>query len=288
MHLTPGDPAALLAGPEADELQIQAIRQKLGLDRPLHVQFFIWFFNMLRGDFGDSIFFRQPVMQAIADRIEPTLMLTLLSMLLACAIGIPSGVVAAVRQNTIWDQLLMSTALLGVTVPSFWLLLNMILLFSVRLRWFPVAGYVFLQQDPIGMLRTLALPALTLGLSSAGLIARMTRSMILEVLREDYIRTARSKGLPERGVIYLHALRNAMIPVVTVIGLAFGSLMAGAIIVETVAAIPGIGRLLVQSVFRRDYPVIQGLLMFSAGIYVLVNLAVDVAYGYLDPRVKYQ
>jgi peptide/nickel transport system permease protein len=287
IYLTPGDPAAVMLGPDATDEDLAALRQIMGLDRPLLVQLGRWYARMLRGDLGYSIFLQRPVLQAIYERLEPTGLLTVLSLLLAIAIGVPAGIAAAVRRNTWVDQASMGVALVGVSVPNFWLGLNLILLFSVYLGLFPVAGYVPLADSPAGTLRTLVLPAVTLGISASALIARMTRSSMLEVLGQDYVRTARAKGNRERRVVYWHALRNAMIPTVTVIGLALGGLLAGAVVTETVFALPGVGRLVISSVLRRDYPVVQGVLMFIAAVYVLVNLLIDVIYVYLDPRVKY-
>jgi peptide/nickel transport system permease protein len=251
------------------------------------VQLARWYGRTLRGDLGYSIFLQRPVLRAIAERLEPTALLTVLSLLVATAIGVPAGVVAAVRRNSWLDQLSMGVALFGVSVPGFWLGLNLILFFSVYLGAFPVAGYVPLGESPADALRSLVLPSVTLGVGAAALIARMTRSSMLEVLSQDYVRTARAKGNREGRVIFGHALRNAMIPTVTVIGLALGGLLSGAIVTETVFALPGVGRLVISSVLRRDYPVVQGVLMFIAAVYVLVNLLIDVLYLYLDPRVKY-
>jgi peptide/nickel transport system permease protein len=287
IYLTPGDPAAVMLGPDATDEDLANLRQIMGLDRPLLVQLGLWYSRMLRGDLGYSIFLQRPVLQAIYERLEPTSLLTTLSLLLAMAIGVPAGIVAAVRRNSWVDQAAMGVALVGVSVPNFWLGLNLILLFSVYLGLFPVAGYVSLAESTAGTFRTLTLPAVTLGISASALIARMTRSSMLEVLGQDYVRTARAKGNRERRVVYWHALRNAMIPTVTVVGLALGGLLAGAVVTETVFALPGVGRLVISSVLRRDYPVVQGVLMFIAAIYVLVNLLIDVVYVYLDPRVKY-
>mgnify|MGYP000569065734 FL=1 len=287
IYLTPGDPAAVMLGPDATQEDLAHLRRLMGLDRPLLVQLARWYSRTLRGDLGYSIFLQRPVFQAIVERLEPTLLLTAFSLAIATAIGIPAGVLAAVRRNSWIDQASMGVALFGVSMPNFWLGLNLILIFSVWLGLLPVAGYVPVQQSLAGALRSLVLPAVTLGFSGSALIARMTRSSMLEVLGQDFIRTARAKGNAERRVVFRHALRNAMIPTVTVIGLAMGGLLAGAIVTETVFALPGVGRLVISSVLRRDYPVIQGVLMFIAAIYVLVNLLIDVLYVYLDPRVKY-
>jgi len=287
IYLTPGDPAAVMLGPDATQDDIDNLRAQMGLNRPLHVQLLRWYGRTLRGDLGDSIFLQRPVLQAIFERLEPTVLLTTMALVVAIAIGVPAGVVSAVRRNSWMDQAAMGIALFGVSVPGFWLGLNLILFFSVYLGLFPVAGYVPLAESVARAVRSLVLPALTLGIGGSALIARMTRSSMLEVMGQDYVRTARAKGNRERRVILRHALRNAMIPTITVIGLALGGLLAGAIVTETVFALPGVGRLVISSVQRRDYPVIQGVLMFIASIYVLVNLLIDVIYVYLDPRVKY-
>ena len=287
IYLTPGDPAAVMLGPDATDQDLQNLRVIMGLDRPLLVQLVLWYSRTLRGDLGYSIFLQRPVLQAIFERLEPTMLLTMMALAVAVGIGVPAGVASAVRRNSWVDQASMGVALLGVSVPGFWLGLNLILVFSVYLGLFPVAGYVPVQQSLAGAIRSLVLPAVTLGFGGSALLARMTRSSMLEVLGQDYVRTARAKGNREGRVIVGHALRNAMIPTVTVIGLALGGLLAGAIVTETVFALPGVGRLVISSVLRRDYPVVQGVLMFIATIYVLVNLLIDVLYVYLDPRVKY-
>lgn len=287
IHLAPGDPAAVMLGPDATVQQVEALRHNLGLDHPLVVQLVRWYARILRGDLGYSIFLQRPVLQAILERLEPTVLLTWMALAVGLAVGMPAGILAAVRRNSWVDQATMGIALFGLTVPSFWLGLNLILIFSVYLGLFPVAGYVPLGQSVASALQSLVLPAVTLGVGGSALIARMTRSSMLEVLGQDYIRTARAKGSPEWLVINRHALRNAMIPTLTVIGLAVGGLLAGAIVTETVFALPGVGRLVISSVLRRDYPVIQGVLMFITAVYVLINLLVDLLYVTLDPRIKY-
>ncbi len=287
IHLAPGDPAAVMLGPDATPQEVEALRHILGLDQPLILQLARWYARVLQGDLGYSIFLHRPVIQAITERLEPTVLLTTMSLAVGVAMGVPAGIIAAVRRNSWVDQAAMGLALCGLTVPSFWLGLNLILVFSLYLGLFPVAGYTPLKESVPSALRSLVLPALTLGFTGSALIARMTRSSMLEVLSEDYIRTARSKGSPERKVIYRHALRNAMIPTLTVIGLTIGGLLAGAVVTETVFALPGVGRLVISSVLRRDYPVIQGVLMFIASMYVLVNLLIDILYVSLNPRIKY-
>ena len=276
-----------MLGTDATPQEVEKLREDLGLNEPLHVQFYRWISRVLRGDLGDSFFMGRPVTVALLERLPATILLAVAALFFAVLIGVPAGIIAAIKQNSIIDQLVMITALIGVSLPSFWIGLNLILIFSVNLRWLPSGGYVPLTENFIDGLRCLLMPAFALGFMQAALIARMTRSSMLEVLRQDYIRTARSKGLAEQVVVGLHALKNAMIPILTVIGTAFGVLLGGAVIVETVFAYPGIGRLVVAAVQRRDYPVIQGALLLISSIYVLVNLLVDVLYTLIDPRIKY-
>ncbi|NMB15659.1 MAG: ABC transporter permease [Firmicutes bacterium] len=287
IHIIPGDPAAVMLGTDATPQEVEKLREDLGLNEPLHVQFYRWISRVLRGDLGDSFFMGRPVTVALLERLPATILLAVAALFFAVLIGVPAGIIAAIKQNSIIDQLVMITALIGVSLPSFWIGLNLILIFSVNLRWLPSGGYVPLTENFIDGLRCLLMPAFALGFMQAALIARMTRSSMLEVLRQDYIRTARSKGLAEQVVVGLHALKNAMIPILTVIGTAFGVLLGGAVIVETVFAYPGIGRLVVAAVQRRDYPVIQGALLLISSIYVLVNLLVDILYTLIDPRIKY-
>jgi peptide/nickel transport system permease protein len=286
VHLTPGDPAAVILGDQATPEDIQRLREQLGLNDPLLVQFARWFADALRLDFGESIFLGMPVTQALLERAEPTVLLTLYALLIQVAIGIPAGVLAAVRYNSPLDRVLTVVAISGSVVPTFFLGILLILVFAVQLRWLPSGGYVPFAEDPGAHLRSMLLPAFALGFSAAGLLARLVRSSMLDVLREDYVRTAFAKGLPERLVIVRHALRNALIPALTVIGISLGALLGGAVVTETVFTIPGMGRLVVQSIARRDYPVIQGAIVVIAMTYVLVNLAVDVLYVYVDPRVR--
>ncbi|MFB3819735.1 MAG: ABC transporter permease [Candidatus Methylomirabilales bacterium] len=287
MHLTPGDPVSAMLGMDASPADIERMRAKLGLDQPLLLQYLHWFGKVLRGDLGESIFLQIPVLEAVAERLEPTLLLTLLAVAISVGVGIPAGVISATRFGTLADQGFMVVALLGVSMPEFWLGLNLIFLLAVKLGWLPVAGYVPLGGDWLATLRYLVMPAFCLGFIQSALIARMTRAVMLDVLAQDYIRTGHAKGLSALRVVYKHALKNAFIPTLTVIGITFAILMGGAIVIETVFNIPGVGRLLIQSVLRRDYPVIQGIVLLIAGAYVLINLLVDVAYAYLDPRVKY-
>ena len=286
LRLTPGDPTDILLGPDATAERAAELRRDLGLDQPLPVQWALWFGHVLRGDLGESIFLRRPVTQAIWERAEPTLMLTLLSLVVAVTLGLSLGVVAAVRQGSWADIGAMLVSLAGLSMPTFWIGLNLILLFAVILGVLPVAGYQPLSAGLWQNLRYLILPAITLGFYDAALLARMTRSMMLGVLKENYVRTARSIGVPERRVVLSHALRNALIPLLTIVGLIFAGLMGGALVTETVFNIPGVGRLLIQAVLRRDYQLVQGIVLVIAAAYVLINLVVDILYGVLDPRVS--
>ena len=283
----PGDVTSALLGQDATPEQIAAMRVRLNLDQPVPAQFVAWFGGVLRGDLGDSIYMRVPVLEAIAQRIEPTAMLALAATLVAVVFGVGLGVVAAVRHGTAVDYTVMVIAMLGLSVPTFWLGLLMILLFAVNLQWLPAAGYAPIAEDPIRTLRYLVMPALALGFSQAAVIARMTRASLLDTLGEDYVRTARSKGLPSLRVVLRHALRNAMMPVLTVIGLSIATLAGGVVVTETVFNIPGAGRLVIESVQRRDYPVLQGSVIAVALVYAVVNLLVDLSYLALDPRVRY-
>jgi peptide/nickel transport system permease protein len=286
VHLTPGDPAAVILGDRATPDDIARLREQLGLNDPLPVQFVHWFSNVLRLDFGESIFLGEPVTQALLDRVQPTVLLTVYALSIQVIIGIPAGILAAVRHNSPLDRVLTVMAISGSAVPTFFLGILLILIFSVRLRWLPSGGYIPFVEDPAAHLKAMLLPAFALGFSAAGLLARLVRSSMLDVLREDYVRTAFAKGLPEQLVIVRHALRNALIPALTVIGISIGALLGGAVVTETVFTIPGMGRLVVQSIARRDYPVIQGAIIAIAMTYVLVNLVVDLLYVYIDPRVR--
>jgi peptide/nickel transport system permease protein len=288
IHLAPGDPASVIAGPDATREDVQRLERQLGLDAPLPVQLVRWYARLAQGDLGQSIFLRKPVTEAILDRVEPTLLLTLFAIAISILIGVPAGVLSARYHNTATDQALMVVALLGVSVPNFLLGLLFILFFSVWLGWFPVAGYSPLEYGWLKTLRSLVLPAFALGLVQSALIARIARSSMLDVLREQFITAGRAKGLGERAVVYKHALKNAMIPTITIIGISFAILISGAVVVETVFNIPGLGRLIISAVLRRDYPVIQGVVLCVAGLYMLINLAVDLSYLVFDPRVKYQ
>lgn len=285
VHLIPGDPARVMVGSQGTEAEVQAMRERLGLNEPLAVQYLGWLARALRGDLGESIFLGRSVTRAIAERLETTLSLTLWATLFAVSIGLPVGVVSAIRFSRTSDRLLMSAAFLLQSLPSFWTGLTLILVFSVTWNLLPSTGYASLGEGTGAHLRHLVLPAMALGLGQAALIARMARSSLLEVLGQDYVRTADAKGLSRPAVVVKHALRNALIPVVTVVGLSFAVLLAGAIVIETVFNLPGVGRLVMQSILRRDYPVIQGVILFIATTYVVVNLVVDLVYGLIDPRV---
>jgi peptide/nickel transport system permease protein len=287
VHLTPGDPAAVILGQNATGEQIQALRERLGLNDPLLVQFFRWFSDALRLDFGDSLFLGMPVIDALQQRAQPTALLTTYALIIEVLIGVPAGVIAAVKRNSIVDRGLMLMSISGAAIPTFFLGIVLILIFAVRLDWVPSGGYTPITEDPAEHFKGMVLPAFTLGFASAGLLARLVRSSMLDVLREDYVRTAMAKGLVYRKVVTRHALRNALIPAITVIGYSLGGLLGGAVVTETVFTIPGMGRLVVQSISRRDYPLIQGAIMIIAAIYVIVNLIVDILYVYIDPRIRY-
>lgn len=287
LYLTPGDPVSVILGPDASPQQVAEVRQRLGLDQPVVTQVARWFGRLVRGDLGQSIYLNRPVLQTIVERAEPTLMLTLLATLFAAGVGLPIGILSATRAGSWVDLGAMLIALGGISMPTFWVGLNLIFVFAVLLGLLPVAGYQPLSRGLWENLRYLLLPAVTLGFAQAALLARMSRSLMLDVLREDYVRTARSKGVVERLVVLRHALRNVMVPLVTVMGLTFAILMGGAVITEQVFNIPGIGRLLVQSVLRRDYPVVQGIVLVIAFNYVAINLLVDILYGLFDPRVRH-
>lgn len=286
VHLTPGDPAAVMLGDEAGEKEIAELRSQLGLDLPLAVQFFHWLANVVQGDLGRSYFSDIPVTRAFWEHLGPTVSVAILAQIIAILIAIPIGIMAARRRGTMIDQAVMGVSLFGISVPSFLLGLFLILLFAVQLKWLPVAGYKPLSSGLWNHLRYLILPALALGFMQAAMIARMTRSSMLDILTDHYIKTARAKGLKERIVIYKHALRNAFIPILTVIGETFGGLVTGAAVVETVFNIPGMGQLIISSVERRDYAVIQGTVLLITVTYVLLNLIIDLLYGIVDPRVR--
>ncbi|MDI2585640.1 ABC transporter permease [Psychrobacillus sp. NEAU-3TGS] len=286
MHITPGDPAAVILGPEASPAEVAELREELGLNKPPIEQFVSWFGNVLQGDFGTSIFMKQPVSQAFFEHLGPTLSLAIMAQVLAIVVAIPLGVLAAKFRGSILDQTFMGISLLGISVPSFLLGLFLILLVGVELKWLPVAGYKSIDAGLLNHIKYLILPAIALGSMQAALIARMTRSSMLDVLNANYIKTARSKGVKETIIVIKHTLRNAFIPILTIIGQTFGTLVAGAAVVETVFNIPGIGQLIINSVERRDFAVIQGSVLLIAVSYVLINLVIDLLYGVIDPRVR--
>ena len=287
LRLTPGDPASIIAGAAATSADVAGIREKLGLDRPIVEQFAIWIGNMLRGDLGESFFFKKSVASLVADRIEPTLALATLTMLWSIAVAVPLGVVAAYRQGTWIDRVVMGFSVLGFSVPVFVIGYVLIYVFAIELAWLPVQGYQPLREGFGGFLQRLVLPSITLSVIYVALIARITRTSVLEVLGEDYIRTARAKGLRRTTVLMRHALRNAAVPIVTVIGIGAALLIGGVVVTESVFSIPGLGRLTVDAVLARDYPTVQAVILLFSFVYVLLNLLVDVAYTFLDPRIRY-
>lgn len=286
MYIAPGDPASIIGGPTATASDIEAIEANLGLDKPFLVQYANYLGNAVQGDFGYSYQTSQPVGDAIAVRFPNTLKLAIASMIVAVIIGIITGLVSALKQNSLLDVSATTFALAGISIPNFWLGALLILVFAVNLQWLPVGGmsHPFYTIDGI---KELILPAITLGTGSAAMIARMTRSSMLEVIRADYVRTARAKGVKEKNVIWIHTLKNAMIPIITVIGLNFGFLLGGTIITEKVFAINGVGRLMIDAIAARDFPMVQGSVLLVATLFVLVNLIVDIIYTYIDPRIKY-
>jgi peptide/nickel transport system permease protein len=287
VRIAPGDPAAVMLGPEATPQDVAALRTRLGLDRPLHVQYVLFLGQVVRGDLGDSIFLNRPVLTALAERVEPTFFLTLFSLLIASVIAIPIGILSAYRRGSLFDQATTTLAMLAASVPSFWLGLLLIQIVAVRWGILPVSGYGGPGVGIMVRLSHLLLPSLALGIVSSALILRFTRASMLDVLGDDYVRTARSKGLGEFKVVMKHALKNALIPILTVLGLTAALLVSGAVVTETVFSLPGIGSLVVSAVLRRDYPVIQGALLVIAALYVLVNFLIDMLYLLVDPRVRY-
>jgi len=286
LHLTPGDPIDTMMAESADASVKAHLRAELGLDQPIYVQYVRWMARVVRGDLGRSIRNGEPVIENVSRRIRPSLQLALLAMTVSVLIAFPVGIVSAVRRNTAVDRAGTSFALFGICMPNFLLALLLIFVFGVTLRWLPISGYVDPLEEGWDGLRSLVLPACTLGLALAAVITRTLRSSLLEALGEDYVRTARAKGLSEWGVIGGHVLKNAMIPVVTVLGLQLGTLIGGAVITEYVFALPGVGRLVVDAVFARDYPLVQGVILLIAIGFIVSNLLVDLLYGWLDPRIR--
>jgi peptide/nickel transport system permease protein len=287
IHLLPGDPVQVMLGEERyDEAQYQLLRKKLGLDRPLHEQYLSWLLRVAQGDLGQSLRSQRPVLDAVVERYPATIYLALASLIVGLVIAIPAGTLAAVRQNTLWDYSAMSFALFGIAVPNFWFALLLILGLGLYLGWFPTLGYVDPSVDLARFLWYLTLPAIVLGTDMASTVTRYVRAEMLEQLKLDYVRTARAKGVPRRWVVYKHTLRNSLIAATTVIGLHVGRLLGGSTVVETIFAWPGLGRLVLEAVYARDYPLLQGAVLLLASTYVLVNLLVDIFYKWLDPRIS--
>ncbi|AWC23178.1 Glutathione transport system permease protein GsiC [Aminobacter sp. MSH1] len=287
VRVAPGDPAAVMLGPDATPADIEVLRVRLGLDQPLPIQYVYFLAQLARGDLGHSIFLDMPVASALLDRAEPTFFLTIFAILIASAIALPVGIMSAYKRGSFFDQAVTTLTMLAASIPSFWLGLILIQVFAVSFGWFPVAGYGGPDASFLTRMSHLVLPAVALGVVSSALITRFTRASMLDVLNDDYVRTARSKGMGEFRVIMKHAFKNALIPVLTVIGLTAALLVSGAVVTETVFSLPGVGNLVVSAVLRRDYPVIQGALLVIAAIYVLINFGIDLLYLMIDPRVRY-
>lgn len=286
-HAAAGDPIAVLLGDQATAQDIARVQKEYGLDRPLPVQFGYWVKELLHGNLGESIFLQRPVTQALWERAEPTTLLTLMSVFIATVIGVPCGIVSAVFRGRFIDQLLTGFAMLGASIPSFWMGLVLMQIFAVSMGWFPVSGYGDPGAALMERIHYLVLPSVVLGVLNSALIIRFTRASMLDVLGEDYVRTARAKGLSENVVVLKHTLRNALVPIITVLGLTVAMMIGGAVVTETVFGLPGVGNLVVSAVLRRDYPVIQGALLVIAMIYVVINFLTDLLYMAVDPRVKY-
>jgi peptide/nickel transport system permease protein len=286
VRMIPGDPARVMAGTEADAAGLEEVRQKYGLRDPLPVQYVKWAGRALRGDLGESIRTKEPVLRLIRQKLPITLQLAAYSLVIALLIAIPAGVLAAVRRNTAWDYLASGVSLCGVSIPNFWLGIMLILLLSVRLQWLPASGFVSPFEDLWGNTQRLLMPAVVLGAALAAVLMRQTRNSMIEVLSADYIRTAYAKGLRTGLVVFRHAIRNGLIPVITIFGLQLGALIGGAVVTEQIFVVPGFGRLILEGVFTRDYPIVQGVVLITASAYVLVNLLVDVSYSLLNPRIR--
>ena len=287
LYIAPGDPAAIIAGDQATPDDVERIRESLGLDRPFVIRFFDWLFAVLQGDLGNSIFTNLPVSHMISQRIEPTLSLMVLTLTLSLSFAIPMGVIAAWKHGTLIDRAVMMTAVLGFSTPVFVIGYLLAFEFALQLDWLPVQGFTSISKGLGPFLRNLILPSVALGLVYMALIARITRATMLDVLSQDYVRTAKAKGVGQRGILFLHALKNAAVPIVTIVGIGFAALIGGAVVTESVFAIPGLGRLTVDAILRRDYPVIQGVVLLFSFIYVVVNLIVDLLYTVFDPRIRY-
>ena len=286
VRMIPGDPARVMGGTESDEAGLAEIRAKYGLDDPVPIQYLRWVRLAASGDLGESIRTRESVVRTVARKLPITIELAMLSLLVAVGIAIPVGVLSAVRRNSFWDFLANGVSLCGLSVPSFWLGIMLILFFSVRLGALPASGFVPFWEDPLANLKRMIMPAFVLGCALTAVLMRQTRNSMIEILSADYIRTARAKGLAGRAVVFRHAIRNGLIPVVTILGLQMGALMGGAVVTEQIFVVPGFGRLIVEAVFTRDYPLVQGVVLFTASFYVLINLLVDVSYTLLDPRIR--
>ena len=286
VRMIPGDPARVMGGTESDEAGLAEIRAKYGLDDPIPIQYLRWVRLAARGDLGESIRTRESVVRTVARKLPITIELAVLSLVIAVGIAIPVGVLSAVRRNSLWDFLANGVSLCGLSVPSFWLGIMLILFFSVRLGALPASGFVPLWEDPLANLKRMIMPAFVLGVALTAVLMRQTRNSMIEILSADYIRTARAKGLAGRAVVFGHAIRNGLIPVVTILGLQMGALMGGAVVTEQIFVVPGFGRLIVEAVFTRDYPLVQGVVLITASSYVLINLLVDVSYSVLNPRIR--
>lgn len=287
LYIAPGDPAAIIAGDQASPADVERIRASLGLDRPFVVRFADWFWQILHGDLGTSIFTNLPVTHMIAQRIEPTVSLMALTLIISLGCAIPMGVVAAWKHGTIIDRAVMMMAVTGFSTPVFVIGYVLAYIFALQLDWLPVQGFTPISEGIVPFLRNLILPSVALGLVYMALIARITRATMLDVLSQDYVRTAKAKGVGQLGVLFVHGLKNAAVPIVTIVGIGFAALIGGAVVTESVFAIPGLGRLTVDAILRRDYPVIQGVVLLFSFVYVLVNLAVDLLYTVFDPRIRY-
>jgi peptide/nickel transport system permease protein len=287
LYIAPGDPAAIIAGDQATPMDVERIRASLGLDRPFLIRFGEWLWHVLNGDLGTSIFTNLPVAHMIAQRIEPTTSLMILTLILSLSFAIPMGVIAAWKHGTWIDRLVMGLAVFGYSTPVIVIGYLLAYVFALKLDWLPVQGFTSITQGLFPFLRNLILPAVALGLIYMALIARITRATMLDVLSQDYVRTAKAKGVGQHGILFVHALKNAAVPIVTIVGIGFAALIGGAVVTESVFAIPGLGRLTVDAILRRDYPVIQGVVLMFSCVYVLVNLGVDLLYTLFDPRIRY-
>ncbi len=288
IRLLPGDPALAILGPEADYNLVEALREELGLNRPVVVQYLDWMYHAFQGEFGESRRSGDTVAALVSDRLEVTIQLGILSLIVAVILALPIGLLAGSKPNTPFDYLGTFFAVVGAAIPNFWLALLLILVFAVDLGWFPALGFTSFREDPLENMRGMVLPAVAIGIAQAAVLARQTRASMVEVLQQDYVRTARSKGLRERNVIFRHGFRNAMIPVITILGLQISNIVSGAIIIESVFSLPGIGKLLIDSIFNRELVTVQALALMLALAVAMSNLLVDVSYGYIDPRIRYE